>query len=122
MFVELWQNLFNTSIYVWLCIIFLTTLLYKLLWKEKLCGETKHAFITGCDSGFGYLTAYQLNALNVKVFAGCFTDEAITKFQDDPIFKGVAMKLDITKMEDIESCYEVIKNHVGKEEGMNVVQ
>ena len=94
--------------------------LYVLFWrKEKLDGSGKHVLVTGCDSGFGNLIAYELNALNCIVFASCLTKEAVKKFEEDPLFKGVAIQMDVTKDQDVQNCKDIIAKHTGQK-GTNI--
>ncbi|XP_078689227.1 D-beta-hydroxybutyrate dehydrogenase, mitochondrial-like [Branchiostoma floridae x Branchiostoma belcheri] len=39
--------------------------------KSRVDGNGKAVFITGCDSGFGFLLAKRLDSLGFTVFAGC---------------------------------------------------
>ncbi|XP_066266313.1 D-beta-hydroxybutyrate dehydrogenase, mitochondrial-like [Branchiostoma lanceolatum] len=39
--------------------------------KSRVSGNGKAVFITGCDSGFGFLLAKRLDSLGFTVFAGC---------------------------------------------------
>lgn len=42
----------------------------------KVPGDNRSVLITGCDSGFGYLTALKLNSLGFYVFATCLDIES----------------------------------------------
>ena len=75
--------------------------------------KTRHVLVTGCDSGFGYLTTLALSKLKVKVYAGCLTQDGVDRLKNDPNFNGVAFILDVTKEEDIEKAYNMIKEEVG---------
>ena len=68
-------------------IIFIITLLcalaYGFIWIHSRifgrhlnkCGSC--VLITGCDTGFGYLTALEFNKHNVFTFAGCLTEQGL---------------------------------------------
>ena len=68
-------------------IIFTTTLLctltYGVIWLHSRlfgrhlnkCGSC--VLITGCDTGFGYLTALEFSKYNVFTFAGCLTEKGL---------------------------------------------
>jgi len=83
--------------------------------EEKRNGS--YALITGCDSGFGFATAYELNKRDIHVFAACLTRESVQKFNDDDNFKGTAFVMNVTKKEDIEAAKCMIEEVV-KEEGL----
>ena len=51
----------------------------------------------------------------MKVFAGCLTEEGVKRFQDDPVFRGISFRMDITKKEDLEKAFKSIKEQVGEE-------
>ena len=42
----------------------------------KVAGDHKSVLITGCDSGFGYLTTLKLNSLGFYVFATCLNPDS----------------------------------------------
>ena len=65
--------------------------------------ERKTVLITGCDSGFGFITALELSSSNCKVYAGCLTQNGVDKLQENKDFQGKAFIMDVTKEEDIET-------------------
>ena len=79
------------------------------MWSRIQNGEGCHALITGCDSGFGYLAAYELNKRGVVVFAACLTPQAVDMFKEDETFKGIPFQMDITKREDIDMATRLIQ-------------
>ena len=83
--------------------------------KEMTSGNI---LITGCDSGFGYATALELNKRNIYVFAGCLTAEGVQRFTDDDNFKGMAFIMNITKKEDINNARNIIEEKV-KDKGLS---
>lgn len=74
--------------------------------------EDKSVLITGCDTGFGYNAAIQLDKLNVKVFAACFTTAGVKRLKDDKNFQGVALLLDVTSQKDIDGAFQLIQKHL----------
>jgi len=76
-----------------------------------------YALITGCDTGFGNATAYELNKRDIHVFAGCLTQESVQKFNDDDNFQGSAFLINVMKKEDIEAAKCMIEDVV-KDKGL----
>ncbi|KAJ3336909.1 hypothetical protein HDU93_001977 [Gonapodya sp. JEL0774] len=69
--------------------------------------------VTGCDTGFGNLTAKDLASKGFTVFAACLTDLAIEEFKklassDSKYAKIRPFKLDVTKDADVKSCAEML--------------
>ena len=54
--------------------------------------------ITGCDSGFGALSAYNLSACGYKVVSACLTEEGASKIRSSV---ALAIVCDVTKEEDV---------------------
>ena len=79
--------------------------------------EDKSVLITGCDTGFGYNAAIQLDKLNVKVFAACFTTAGVKRLKDDKNFHGVVLLLDVTSQKDIDGAFQLIQKHL-KDQGI----
>ncbi len=85
--------------------------------------------ITGCDTGFGNLTAKRLHAMGVKVFAGCLTTagcESLTKecaSDSNSTSKHgvVAFPLDVTKEESVQKAAELVKKELGNSQLWGVV-
>jgi len=90
------------------------------LLSRESSGHNKHALITGCDTGFGYSTTYELNARGVHVFAACLTADAVQKFNDDDNFKGTAFVMNITNQQDIDQAREMIAEVVG-DKGLDIL-
>lgn len=68
--------------------------------------------ITGCDSGFGQLTALRANKLGFFVFAGCLNPETsrlqLMSLSHDPS-KMMVLELDVTKPEHVDNCFDIVK-------------
>jgi len=65
-------------------------------------------FITGCDTGFGNLTAKQLDQMGVRVFAGCLTEEGARNLKAETSNQLTVLALDVTKSESINAAYEIV--------------
>ena len=80
-------NIFNNSKYLLTLVFILILTLFHLTKKVFIACwriqdyEGKSVLITGCNSGFGYNAAIQLNKLNVKIFAACFTKKGTGRWR-----------------------------------------
>ena len=78
--------------------------------RGSLTADGKHVLITGCDSGFGKLTAIRLDQLGFHVFATCLTKEGEEGLKDVCSERLNTLHLDVTSSEEIENvCKEVTK-------------
>ena len=73
------------------------------------CGKIKYVLVTGCDSGFGYEIALDLNKVKCKVFAGCLTESGVERFKRLKDFDGAPFVLDVRKDEDLENAKRLIE-------------
>ena len=78
--------------------------------------EKKHVFITGCDSGFGFLLACSLDKMGCPVFAACLTKEGQRRVTEKCSSRLKAFLVDVTKIETIKSVYEEISSTLRKTE------
>lgn len=111
-------NIFNEYKYL-VTLITISIFIILHLWKKIFTVkwqpqdyEDKSVLITGCDTGFGYNAAIQLDKLNVKVFAACFTTAGVKRLKDDKNFQGVALLLDVTSQKDIDGAFQLIQKHL----------
>ena len=75
----------------------------------------KSVLITGCDTGFGNLTAKTLSKDGYHVFAGCLTKTGVESFHE---FDNItAFLLDVTKEEDISRTFELVKTKMKTMDG-----
>ncbi|KXJ26958.1 retinol dehydrogenase 7 [Exaiptasia diaphana] len=78
---------------------------------------SKYVLITGCDSGFGKMTAIRLDRLGFRVIAACLTDqgkENIKKICSDRL---VSINLDVTNSKQIHEVFAKVK-HLVSEKGI----
>jgi len=68
-------------------------------------------FISGCDSGFGKLSALQLSRRGCTVLAGCLTQPGIKNLLAEKLPNLIPFELDITSQESIENAVTLIKKH-----------
>ncbi|UJR14373.1 hypothetical protein I4U23_001369 [Adineta vaga] len=69
----------------------------------------KYVLISGCDSGFGHGLALELDKQGFHVLAGVFLPESIVSLKDKLSPKATVFRLDITKQEDIDAAFEIVK-------------
>ncbi|KAI8898195.1 hypothetical protein BC833DRAFT_526166 [Globomyces pollinis-pini] len=83
--------------------------------NSKITGNpSSYSFlITGCDTGFGNLTARKLALQGFHVYAGCLTDNGISDLKRLNLTNLIACKLDITKQDQVDSVVDRIKREVG---------
>ena len=111
-------NIFKNYKYLLALVFILILILFRLTRKVFLAWwrvqdyEGKSVLITGCDTGFGYNAAIQLDKLNVKVFAACLTKEGMERLEDDEHFQGVALLLDVTSQKDTDNAFLLIQKHL----------
>lgn len=90
------------------------TRLYILPRLPPVNPKGKAVLVTGCDTGFGHLTALELNKLGYHVFAGCLIPDGdgAKDLKKKAVKKHAltVLKLDVTKEEDITAANEVVKN------------
>ena len=69
------------------------------------------------ERSIGYKAALDLNVSKCIVLAGCLTDEGVKRFQDDPVFKGFAFKMDVTNPDDIKKVVQLVEEKTKDEDG-----
>jgi retinol dehydrogenase-16 len=82
----------------------LVSFLVSLIKSSNL--NQKVVMITGCDSGFGMMTAIQLaKEYDMKVLAPCLTKEGIDRIQKESK-NIVAFQMDVTKDSSVDEAFE----------------
>jgi hypothetical protein len=69
----------------------------------------KYVLITGCDTGFGRRLAIELDKQGFNVLAGVLIPTNVTAFKEKLSSKATVFQLDITKQEDIDAAYDLVK-------------
>lgn len=86
--------------------------------KIRSCPSTKCVLITGCDTGFGHVTALHLNKVGFTVFAGCLNPEGEGGISLQQNCKDLdrmhVIRFDVTSDADIQQVYERIESHTKK--------
>jgi NAD(P)-dependent dehydrogenase (short-subunit alcohol dehydrogenase family) len=70
----------------------------------------KYVLISGCDTGFGHGLALELDKQGFNVLAGVFVPENVVILKNKLSSKGTVFRLDITKQDDIDATYNLVKN------------
>lgn len=93
--------------FVWkIILLYLRTLEIK-----QVCD--RYVFITGCDTGFGYLLARSLDAKEVNVIAGCLTEKGSRNLKKEASSRIKTVQLDVTDKKSVERAFELTKQYVG---------
>ncbi|CAF2060319.1 unnamed protein product [Rotaria magnacalcarata] len=69
----------------------------------------KYIFISGCDTGFGHGLAIKLDKQGFNVLAGVFASDNVNSLQEKLSSRATVFRLDITKEEDIEAAFQLVK-------------
>lgn len=90
--------------------------IYSNVWGRKFSPrDGKCVLITGCDTGFGHVTALHLNEVGYTVFAGCLRGDGDganrLRQQCKHPEKMHVLSFDVCSDKDISSVYQVIENH-----------
>ncbi|CAL1280252.1 unnamed protein product [Larinioides sclopetarius] len=86
---------------------------HERIFKKRINPNGKAVFITGCDSGFGYQLAKQLDSYGYRVFAGCLFPEngGAAELKRGCSDKLSILHVDVTKDESMQKAKEyVLKN------------
>ena len=70
----------------------------------------KYVLISGCDSGFGHGLAIELDQQGFNVLASVFVPDNITILKNTLSSKATVFHLDITKQEDIDAAFDLVKD------------
>ena len=82
----------------------------------------RYVLITGCDSGFGKLTAIRLDQLGFHVFATCLTTEGEESLKDVCSERLNTLHLDVTSSEEIREVYQEVQSKIPRGKGQTSIQ
>jgi NAD(P)-dependent dehydrogenase (short-subunit alcohol dehydrogenase family) len=71
--------------------------------------QGKYVLISGCDTGFGHGLAIELDKQGFNVLAGVYLPDSIVTLTNKLSSKATVFRLDITKQEDIDAAFELVK-------------
>lgn len=80
----------------------------------------KFVLITGCDSGFGKLTAIQLDLLGFQVIATCYTQQGKDELERTCSQRMKVFLLDVTNSKQIQQVYGDVNRIIPKDVGKNL--
>lgn len=72
----------------------------------------KYVFITGCDTGFGYLLAKRLDGLGFYVFAGCLTENGADRLKHDCSANLQTLIMDVRNENSIANTVDVVRQEL----------
>ena len=82
--------------------------------------NSRYVFVTGCDSGFGYLLTKKLNLLGFHVFTGCLTQSGMERLQSECSTNVTALKLDVSNDDNIQEVAKFIRSKLPSNKGMSI--
>ncbi|CAF1566768.1 unnamed protein product [Didymodactylos carnosus] len=92
-------------------IIYIGYRLYRYLYPPpNVASKGKYVLISGCDTGFGESLAVELDQHGFNILAGVYLEDNIEQLKKQLSKRAVIFKLDVTKSEDIESCFKLIQS------------
>lgn len=88
----------------------------KLLLPKPKVSDFKNKFvlITGCDTGFGNMSAIRLDEMGFRVIATCLTKEGVDLLQTSCSDRLVGMVMDVTNSTQIRDVYTKVKSLVAE--------
>lgn len=101
---------------IWLFVIY--RIINRLLRTPRVGYSGKYVVITGCDTGFGFLSAQQLDKLGCNVFAGCLTEKGEDELRKVCSNRLQTVKLDVSKPESIRQAYQFVKSKLPRGKGL----
>lgn len=71
----------------------------------------KCVLVTGCDTGFGHLSAKRLSDLNFHVFAGCLDTSSPGALELAQVKNVTVLQLNVTQAEQVAAAVERVQTH-----------
>lgn len=105
---------------IWLFVIY--RIINRLIRSPRVGYSGKYVLITGCDTGFGHLSAKQLDKLGCNVFAGCLTEKGEDELRKVCSNRLQTVKLDVSKPESIRQAYQVVKSKLPPGKGNGLIR
>ena len=90
--------------------------------RSKVDIKGKYVLITGCDSGFGRLTAIRLDKMGVCVLATCLTKEGERSLKSVTSDKLKTFQMDVTNSQQIKEIYEEVEKRIPSDTGRLVIK
>ncbi|KAL4238949.1 (2R 3R)-2 [Mactra antiquata] len=80
----------------------------------RISSNGRGVFITGCDSGFGFLFAQHFDELGYTVFAGCLSEKSdgARKLRKEGTKRLHVVEIDVTKEKSIAEALVYVRKHL----------
>lgn len=72
--------------------------------------DSRYIFITGCDTGFGYIAARRLDALGCHVIAGCLTERGENELRTACSSRLKTVSLNVANHDSVTRAYDTVKS------------
>lgn len=95
--------------FVSIILLIFVNIIYKRLVHSNVNSANKFVLITGCDSGFGYALAHELDREGFHVLASVFDQSNVELLKSKLSEKAFVFRLDITHEKAIDEIFDVIK-------------
>nr|XP_039271857.1 D-beta-hydroxybutyrate dehydrogenase, mitochondrial-like isoform X1 [Styela clava] len=102
--------------WVYLSCVFIFCMVLQWIPRGRLNPKGKAVFITGCDTGFGFLLAKQLDALGMYVFAGCYLKDkggdGVKHLEKTGSDRLKVVQLDVSDEESVKKAVKFIEDNL----------
>lgn len=105
---------------IWLFVIY--RIINRLIRSPRVGYTGKYVLITGCDTGFGHLSAKQLDRLGCHVFAGCLSEKGEDELRKVCSNRLQTVRLDVSSPESIRQAYQVVKSKLPPGKGNGITR
>ena len=92
-------------------------LVSRLIPRSKVDIKGKYVLITGCDAGFGRMTAIRLDKMGVYVLAACLTKEGEQSLKSVTSNKLMTLQMDVTNSKQIKEICEEVERRIPSDTG-----
>ena len=92
-------------------------LVSRLIPRSKVDIKGKYVLITGCDAGFGRMTAIRLDKMGVYVLAACLTKEGEQSLKSVTSNKLMTLQMDVTNSKQIKEICEEVERRIPADTG-----
>jgi len=93
-------------------------LVSRLIPRSKVDIKGKYVLITGCDAGFGRMTAIRLDKMGVYVLAACLTKEGEQSLKSVTSNKLMTLQMDVTNSKQIKEICEEVERRIPSDTGL----
>lgn len=107
--------IFGTFVCLLTLIWFVSRNLYQLIVShliQNVDSNKKCVLITGCDTGFGHMSAKCLSQLGFNVFAGCLDVNSAGAKELKRYYRIKVIQLNVTKQDEIDLAYKDVSSYL----------